>query len=220
MDGGLLRRGHRGDHRIYDPRRHPVAGTSGPDVSVPGADVSRMIRRLAHHPDRELVVAEALLDARIVRGVSNALRSEILHQCGLSPFARLVDLAPGDREDLAVMTATMVANARAATARSTVHLIAGSFQVYGRAHKQCHVCGAVIETCRTGALDRPVFWCPRCQDRLDRRAVGAVSRGGPRRSVGPPPRHRVTGPTGPGRLNGQVVEIAARTFIRAALRAG
>ena len=65
----------------------------------------------------------------------------------------------------------MVSNARAATARSTVHLIAGSFQVYGRAHKQCHACGAVIESCRTGALDRPVFWCPRCQDRLDRRAV-------------------------------------------------
>ena len=37
-------------HRDYDPRRHPRSGPSGPDISVPGADIAESIWWVANLP--------------------------------------------------------------------------------------------------------------------------------------------------------------------------
>ena len=35
--------------------------------------------------------------------------------------------------------------------------------VYGKAGRPCRRCGSPIRTRRQGQLNRPTYWCPRCQ---------------------------------------------------------
>jgi endonuclease-8 len=41
--------------------------------------------------------------------------------------------------------------------------VRGSAYVYGRAREPCTRCGTPIRVERQGALNRPTYWCPRCQ---------------------------------------------------------
>jgi endonuclease VIII len=91
-----------------DLARHPVLGALGPDPLAPAFEPAEVVRRLrAHGRD---AIGDALLNQRIVAGVGNVLKSEILFLAGIDPFTsvdrisdadldRIVDLA---REQLAV----------------------------------------------------------------------------------------------------------------------
>lgn len=68
----------------------------GPDIlPYDGAPFDReeFLRRLLSDENKERAIGAALLDQRILAGIGNYLRAEILFHCRLDPFARVANLS-------------------------------------------------------------------------------------------------------------------------------
>ena len=70
---------------------HPVLSRLGPDLLDPDLDVAAAAARLR---SSDKTVAEALLDQRLVSGIGNVYRSELLFERGQDPFASASTLTP------------------------------------------------------------------------------------------------------------------------------
>ena len=156
-------------YRAFDPRRHPVTGTPGPDFRRRGVDEGRAYERLRSLVDPEAMICEALADERMLAGITNVFRSEILFASRVSPFSAVVAIDDDTLRDLIAVAADQVSTHEAMASRLVDLRAPGGLAVYGRAGKQCVACGTVIRTERVGLRHRPVFWCPNCQSRFDRR---------------------------------------------------
>jgi len=141
-------------HRDLDPRRHPRFGPSGPDLSVPGADLGECVRRVLAYEKRDVGVNEALADTRVARGAGSIARCEALWACELNPWAPVGVL----KRDECVALVALVAELAMAMPRDPA-----SLQVYGRQGKECRRCDGVIKVLHHGESRRVAFWCPECQ---------------------------------------------------------
>jgi endonuclease VIII len=152
--------------------RHPQLGSLGPDLLDEGFDRTAAIARLQSDADRG--AGEMLLDQRVMAGVGNVLKSEILFVAAVNPFtavssldatqtARLVDVA----RDL-IQRSVRQPTAGPARGRRTIRSLnpAERFWVYGRAGRPCRRCGSPIQSKKTGPEARMTFWCARCQPGL------------------------------------------------------
>ncbi len=152
---------------------HPVLSTLGPDLLDPEVDIEDGVRRLGGCVSS---VAEALLDQRVVAGIGNVYRSEMLHIEGQDPFLPADALpAAAARQLLELGRDLLRANVRggprvtmadASGARPDVSAAgsrAGERWVYGRAGLPCRRCRVLIRTRTMGQLPRRLYWCPRCQ---------------------------------------------------------
>jgi endonuclease-8 len=154
-----------------DLERHRDLRSLGPDPLDPafdGADVVARLRALG-----PAAVGDALLNQRVIAGIGNVLKSEILFVAGIDPFApvaslddtaarRLIDIA----SELLKANVLEPAQTRgAAVGRSTTRSMnpAARLWVYSRGGKPCRRCGAVIQAKKTGVDARITYWCPRCQ---------------------------------------------------------
>jgi endonuclease VIII len=162
-----------------DLARHPALRALGPDLlagmsSAEHArderafDRSEALRRLRMRSGD--AIADALLDQRVVAGIGNVFKSEILFLAGVDPFTmvaglsderleRIVDIA---REQLA---ANVTLPAARWEGRRTTRFMNPSARlwVYGRGGKPCRRCGAMIQSRKTGVDARLTYWCPVCQ---------------------------------------------------------
>jgi endonuclease-8 len=150
----------------------PVAKL-GPDLLGREFDRDEAVRRLiasAHQP-----IAMSLLDQRLVAGIGNVYKSEVLFLSGVNPFTaagavpqetleRMMDLARGLLRDNVIDGSSpriqTYRNLRM-TNRASEH--DESLWVYGRSGKPCRKCGTAIEMKRMGIEARSTYWCPRCQ---------------------------------------------------------
>jgi endonuclease-8 len=154
-----------------DVARHPQLAALGPDVAAEGFDRALVLRRMRNAGD--LAVADVLLDQRVLAGIGNVLKSEILFVARINPFTSMKDLS-----DDAVVRALDVAarlmkmNIAEASVTGPVRFgrhTTGSldpFQklwVYGRGGKPCRRCGTPIKSRQTGDGARVTYWCPNCQ---------------------------------------------------------
>lgn len=159
-----------------DLSRHRTLASLGPDLLAAEFDRPEALCRLAaagHRP-----IGEVLLDQRVVAGIGNIFKSEVLFLCGLSPFQPASHLSDADRArivDTAVplMRANTGAGAGSGIVthrglRSTTRRAAAadSLWVYGRAGQPCRKCGATIEFRKVGPDARTTYWCPRCQEAM------------------------------------------------------
>ena len=150
----------------------PVAKL-GPDLLGREFDRDEAVRRLmasAHQP-----IAMSLLDQRLVAGIGNVYKSEVLFLSGVNPFApaaavpkdtldRMMDLARGLLKDNVIDgTSPRIQTYRnlRMTNRASEH--DESLWVYGRAGKPCRKCGTPIEMKKMGIEARTTYWCPLCQ---------------------------------------------------------
>lgn len=156
-------------YRSADPRRHPLAGTLGPDLCTAGADLEFCAERMAAYPEPDRPVGEVLLDQRVACGVGNVYRAEVLFACRLSPFAPVGALDLDDCRDVIGMAAAMLRANLDGPGRIADSRAPDGLAVYGRAGKPCIDCRTVIRMARLGDHRRLVYWCPTCQARLDRR---------------------------------------------------
>jgi endonuclease-8 len=143
--------------------KHPIASTHARAVEI--------LRRMRTH-DRE-PIANVLLNQRVVAGVGNVLKSEILFVAGIYPFRAVATLS--DDELLQVIDVSrqlLQANVmiRAQTlspsiGRRTTRSLDPNVKlwVYSRGGKPCRRCGARINSRKTGLDARLTYWCPRCQ---------------------------------------------------------
>src|SRR5262245_26886890 len=149
---------------------HPSLGALGPDLLSPAFDADEALRRLDDPSRAATAIGEALLDQRVMAGIGNVYRSEVLWLERVSPFVPVGEVAP---EACARLVATarrvLLANAERASgpARTTTagdRGAPGPLYVYRRTGRPCRRCSTPIASDRIGReLPRSVYWCPACQ---------------------------------------------------------
>jgi len=124
----------------------------GPDLLGPRFDAAEVIGRMGAHADED--IAEVLLNQRVLAGIGNIYKSEVLFACGVNPFARTGDL--GEARLRRIITRGQAMLRQGAERRAM-------FAVYGRGGQPCRRCGTAIAWRRQGRDARSTYWCPRCQ---------------------------------------------------------
>jgi endonuclease-8 len=138
----------------FDPRRHPILGKLGPDLAHFDADIEEAVDRMMEFEERDETVADVLLDQRVVRGVSNVFRCEILWACEMHPYANIGTLKRAECRELLTLAHEMLQNADASS---------DNLAIYGRQGKSCGRCGDVVKVNHHGEANRVLYWCAGCQ---------------------------------------------------------
>jgi endonuclease-8 len=129
----------------------------GPDILDDPPDLARMVDNLrSEHPERE--VGDAVLDQRLVAGIGNLWRAEVLWAARISPWRPLGDLSEAELERVLAEAARLM---RASVEKA--RRVAGPRAVYRRAGRPCPRCGTTIRSRGQGDDNRTAYWCPRCQ---------------------------------------------------------
>ncbi len=140
---------------------HPVLASLGPDLLDPEPDLELAAERLRA---ADVSVAEALLDQRVVAGIGNVYRSEILARAEESPFTQASHLSHDEaRHILATAVEMLRANLDGAVRATVPGERRGERWVYGLAGRPCRRCGAAVESRELGQPPRRLYWCPICQ---------------------------------------------------------
>jgi endonuclease VIII len=156
-------------YRKADKRRHPGMGRLGPDLCKRETDLGAVVNLLLTASDPNARLAEVLLDQRVMCGVGNVYRCEVLWATGISPYAPVGALSERDAIRVVNTAARMLrANLHHAN-RVTAPSVKGGLAVYGRNGQRCPRCTDTIECRRTGEHRRILYWCPGCQTHLDPR---------------------------------------------------
>jgi endonuclease-8 len=149
---------------------HPALNSLGPDLLSPMFPPEDAFARLRSRGDAE--IAEAIADQRVMAGVGNVFKSEILFIESVNPWTSVSSLDDARLHSI-VGTAHRLLRENATPGRPhrvTTRgdpTVRGSAYVYGRANKPCSRCATPIRVRRQGALNRPTYWCPRCQPAAD-----------------------------------------------------
>ncbi len=149
---------------FYDERQEDLRKL-GPDFIAADFDADEAKRRIRERADTE--IAEALLNQRVVSGIGNEFKSEILFIARMNPFAKVRDVTDEQLDNiLKIARKVMVANVekRSMQRVTTFSLNARQSQyVFGRGNKPCRRCGTPIAYAKQGKDVRGTYWCPRCQ---------------------------------------------------------
>lgn len=156
-------------YREFDIRRHPGMGRLGPDLCALDTDLDECVELLLAYPERDASIADVLLDQRVMCGVGNVYRCEVLWACELSPWAPVERLSERDAAQLVHTAAKMLRANVSRPRRVTMPGVKGGLAVYGRNSQRCVRCGDTIVVQRFGERARLLYWCPGCQGRLDAR---------------------------------------------------
>jgi endonuclease-8 len=153
--------------------RHRDLRAIGPDLLSEDFDEDEAVARLRAR--EKTSIAEALLNQRVVAGIGNEYKSEILFLACVSPFRKIADLGESDlRSILAISRTALRANVADPTDGGAV-VYRGPRRTtrrtdpterrwaYGRDAEPCRRCGTPIESKKQGLEARLTFWCPRCQ---------------------------------------------------------
>ena len=142
-----------------------VVGHLGPDLLGPDWDAQRALDNLRADP--QLCIGQALLDQRIMAGVGNVYRSEILFLRRVHPLTAVGEVA-GLPALIELAHRLLVVNKdRSRRVTTGQPRTRDPLWVYGRASKPCLRCGTRIGLLRipsasTGA-ERDCYLCPSCQ---------------------------------------------------------
>ena len=156
-----------------DLHRHDELRRLGPDLLSETFDEAAALQRMRERPAD--TIADVLLNQRVMAGIGNVYKSEVLFACGVDPFApvrTLTDdvlqclISTGRRFLLAnVNTAlppmTTYTGYRRTTGRDNPR---ARLWVYGRVGLPCRRCGTPIMLKKHGLAARLTYWCPRCQE--------------------------------------------------------
>jgi endonuclease-8 len=139
----------------FDPRRHPMLGSIGPDMTHDDVDLEECVDRIMHYEERDATIADVLVDQRVVVNVGNVYRCEALWACEIHPWAPVGDLKRAECREIVTLLREMV------TAESSGDR--PSLAVYGRQGKACLRCAGLIKVTHHGEANRVLYWCPDCQ---------------------------------------------------------
>jgi endonuclease-8 len=155
--------------------RHEELRRLGPDLLDDGFDAAEAAQRIRARGARS--IAEVLLNQRVMAGVGNVYKSEVLFSCRVHPFATVGTLT-AEQVDCLIATARkfLRANVGEGLASMTTYLgfrrttrrddPKARLWVYGRAGEPCRRCGTAIELAKQGLDARLTYWCPMCQPAL------------------------------------------------------
>jgi len=154
-----------------DLTRHRQLRALGPDLLEDPFDAGEALARMRAHGGE--AIADVLLNQRVLAGIGNEFKSEILFAAGIVPFTRVADLADADlarivavaREQLKASVLPRSKSLSRARGRRTTRSLdpSAALWVYGRGGRPCRRCGATIQAKKTGDDARVTYWCPQCQ---------------------------------------------------------
>jgi endonuclease-8 len=141
----------------------------GPDPLRPKDDPLRAYERIGRS---RTVIGALLMDQKVVAGIGNVYRAELLFRHGIDPYL------PGNRisvegwlamwDDLVILMQAGVRSGRIETVRLADRVRKRgrlsreeASYVYRRAGLPCRVCGTTVRT--EVLVGRNLFWCPNCQ---------------------------------------------------------
>jgi endonuclease VIII len=160
---------------ITPAEKQAVHERLGPDPLRADADPDAAFRRISRS---RTTVAALLMDQKVIAGVGNVYRAEVLFRHGIDPYRAGKDVGRAEWDaiwaDLVELMREGVRNNRIDTVRPAhtpeamgrpprVDDHGGEVYVYRRADQPCHLCGGEIRTAELAA--RNLFWCPSCQPR-------------------------------------------------------
>ncbi|MGW1187281.1 Fpg/Nei family DNA glycosylase [Streptomyces sp. NPDC002559] len=158
---------------ITEPEKRAIHDRLGPDPLRADEDGERAWQRISRS---RITVAALLMDQKVIAGVGNVYRAEVLFRHGIDPYRPGRDLRRAEWDaiwaDLVMLMREGVRNNRIDTVRPEhtpeamgrpprVDDHGGEVYVYRRARQACHICGGEIRTADLAA--RNLFWCPGCQ---------------------------------------------------------
>jgi endonuclease-8 len=164
---------------------HPILSRLGLDVLAEEFDPAAAVARLRESSVITRTIGEALLDQRVVAGVGNVYRSEILFIERVDPLAvasAVDDATLGRIVGTARRILLLNASRRGARATSDGAREGGTgrYWVYRRSGRPCRRCGTPIRSARLGGgIPRTVWWCPLCQASTANRIIPDATRPGP-----------------------------------------
>ena len=151
--------------------RHSVLEALGPDLLAPSFDREEVLRRMRN--EAGTAIADVLLNQRVVAGIGNIFKSEVLFLASVDPFRPTNELSD---ETLRLIVNEAAAQLRANVLERSQTLSTASgirttrsldprekLWVYGRGGKPCRKCGTTIRAKKTGDDARLTYWCPGCQ---------------------------------------------------------
>lgn len=152
--------------------RHDQLRKLGPDLLADDFDVAEAVARIRARG--ETPIADVLLNQRVLAGIGNVYKSEVLFACRVHPFVRVADLDDGRLAHI-VNTARRFLRTNVSETLPLMTTYAGyrkttrrddpkeRLWVYGRARLPCRRCGAPIALSKEGHDARLTYWCPVCQ---------------------------------------------------------
>ncbi|MFF8943155.1 Fpg/Nei family DNA glycosylase [Streptomyces sp. NPDC014864] len=158
---------------ITDAEKAALHDRLGPDPLRPDADPAAAYARVRRS---RTTIAALLMDQKVIAGVGNVYRAEVLFRHGIDPYRQGRDITPSEWDalwsDLVELMREGVRNNRIDTVRPehTPEAMGrpprrddhgGEVYVYRRATLPCHVCATEVRT--AGLAARNLFWCPTCQ---------------------------------------------------------
>jgi endonuclease-8 len=168
-------------HTAQSLERNPQVAQLGLDVlgtSYRADGAARALREYGHaHADAE--IGNVLLNQRVIAGIGNIFKSEILFAARVNPFRSIQTISDREFERIAEMAQRyMEANVVEGKSKGIVAYSGGRrttgamdlgarLWVYRRHGQECRRCGAIIEMRRQGTGARSTYWCPSCQPRME-----------------------------------------------------
>ncbi|CAM3092546.1 MULTISPECIES: Fpg/Nei family DNA glycosylase [Streptomyces] len=158
---------------LTGPEKQAVSDRLGPDPLRPASDPRAAWERISRS---RTSIAALLMDQKVVAGVGNVYRAEVLFRHGIDPYRAGRDLT---REEWDALWADLVALMRDGVRKNRIDTVrdehtpeamgrpprvddhGGEVYVYRRAGQPCLVCGSPVATAELAA--RNLFWCPGCQ---------------------------------------------------------
>lgn len=154
-----------------DLDRHTLLSALGPDLLEPAFDVAEAMLRLRAHPDEP--IADVVLNQRVVAGLGNVFKSEVLFAARIHPHALTRDLIDNQltsllheaRTQLRLNVTPRMRTLAPVPGRRTTGSLSPSkgLWVYGRANEPCRRCGTPITLDKRAPDARLTYWCPSCQ---------------------------------------------------------
>ena len=149
----------------------------GPDVLAQVFDWEAFSARSGRAP-ADMLVSDFLLDQRVMAGVGNEYKNEILFLEGLHPATPMGEL-PGEAREALVTRARrlMLPNAGRPGRTTTGRRGRGSESwVFERTGRPCRRCGSAVLSAAIGLPHpRMTYWCPTCQPEPGSRRSGPPS---------------------------------------------
>jgi endonuclease VIII len=152
---------------------HPELRMLGPDVLSEGFSAAEALRRIRNRGTT--AIADVLLNQRVLAGLGNVYKSEVLFICRVNPFILVRDLSDTHRAAI-VETARRMLTANVSEGLALMTTYTGfrrttgrgdpkeRLWVYGRARLPCRRCETAIRVRKQGPDARLTYWCPTCQE--------------------------------------------------------
>lgn len=148
----------------WQAQRHTDLQELGPDAMTVEFDAEEAKQRILRRPELEIGVA--LMNQRLMAGVGNVYKSEVLFMLRVSPFAKVGELGEARVEQLVAESHRLLRLNENRGSRRTVFGLSERDRLwaYGRSGEPCRVCGTTIRMRRQGLDGRSTYYCPHCQN--------------------------------------------------------